>query len=62
MGGFKIAQRFITRNVLGLLIAIWLGNKMDEIFQTSPWALLILIIYVIVGSLVLLVKEISSGK
>jgi len=62
MGGFKIAQRFITRNVLGLLIAIWLGNKLDEIFQTSPWALLILIIYVIVGSLVLLVKEISSGK
>lgn len=62
MGGFKIAQRFITRNVLGLLIAIWLGNKLDEIFQTSPWALLILIIYVIVGSLILLVKEISSGK
>lgn len=62
MGGFKIAQRFITRNVLGLLIAIWLGNKLDEIFQTSPWALLMLIIYVIVGSLVLLVKEISSGK
>lgn len=62
MGGFKIAQRFITRNVLGLLIAIWLGNKLDEIFQTSPWTLLILIIYVIVGSLVLLVKEISSGK
>ena len=62
MGGFKIAQRFITRNVLGLLIAIFLGNKLDEIFQTSPWALLILIIYVIVGSLVLLVKEISSGK
>lgn len=62
MDGFKIAQRFITRNVLGLLIAIWLGNKLDEIFQTSPWALLILIIYVIVGSLVLLVKEISSGK
>ena len=62
MGGFKIAQRFITRNVLGLLIAICLGNKLDEIFQTSPWALLILIIYVIVGSLVLLVKEISSGK
>ena len=62
MGGFKIAQRFITRNVLGLLIAIWLGNKLDEIFQTSPWTVLILIIYVIVGSLVLLVKEISSGK
>ena len=62
MGGFKIAQRFITRNVLGLLIAIWLGNKLDGIFQTSPWALLILIIYVIVGSLALLVKEISSGK
>ncbi len=62
MGGFKIAQRFITRNVLGLLIAIFLGNKLDEIFQTSPWALLILIVYVIVGSLVLLVKEISSGK
>lgn len=57
MNGFKIAQRFITRNVLGLLISIWLGSKLDEIFQTSPWIMLIFILYVIVGSLFLLVKE-----
>ena len=62
MNGFRIAQRFITRNVLGLLLSIWLGMKIDDIFQTSPWAMLILIIYVIVGSLFLLVKEISNGK
>ncbi len=62
MNGFRIAQRFITRNVLGLLISIWLGMKIDDIFHTSPWAMLILIIYVIVGSLFLLVKEISNGK
>ena len=62
MNGFRIAQRFITRNVLGLLISIWLGAKIDELFQTSPWAMLILMIYVIVGSLYLLVKEISNGK
>lgn len=62
MDGFKIAQRFITRNILGIILAIWLGTKIDDIFQTSPWAMLILMIYVIVGSLFLLVKEISSGK
>lgn len=62
MNGFKIAQRFITRNILGIILAIWLGTKIDNIFQTSPWAMLILMIYVIVGSLFLLVKEISSGK
>lgn len=62
MGGFKIASRFITRNVLGILLAIWLGNKIDHYFQISPWAMMILIIYVIVGSLILLVKEISNGK
>lgn len=62
MDGFKIAQRFITRNILGILIAIWLGSKIDDFFKTSPWAMLILLLYVIVGSLILLVKEISSGR
>ncbi len=62
MDGFKIAQRFITRNILGILIAIWLGSKIDDIFKTSPWVMLILMLYVIVGSLILLVKEISNGK
>lgn len=62
MNGFKIASRFITRNVIGCLIAIGLGMKIDSMFHTTPWVMVVLIMYVIIGSLFLLTKEISNGK
>lgn len=51
--------KFIGRIVVGLLIAIFLGGYLDDILDTKPFIMLGLIIYVIFGSLFLLVKDIK---
>ena len=51
--------KFIGRIVVGLLIAIFLGVYLDDILDTKPFIMLGLIIYVIFGSLFLLVKDIK---
>lgn len=62
MNGFKIASRFVTRNVIGCTIAIFLGIKIDNWLHTVPCVMLILLSYVIFGSLFLLLKEMNHGK
>lgn len=62
MNGFKIASRFVSRNILGSIVAILIGMKMDEWLHTKPLFLIGLLLYVIIGSIFLLVKEISNGK
>lgn len=54
---YKIVQRFISRMAAGCLIAILLGNYIDETLHTSPFVVLALLAYVVIGSLILLVKE-----
>lgn len=62
MNPFKIATRFITRIVAGSVIAIFLGGWLDSFVHTSPLFLILLLIYVIMGSLYLLYKELERGK
>lgn len=59
------AQRFVSRMVAGCLIAVLLGHNIDKYLHTTPWIMLILLLYVIIGSLYILVKETgddSEGK
>lgn len=60
--GYKEASKFISRVVLGTIIAIWLGPKLDNFTNLGPLFTIGLILYVIIGSLILLVKEISDGR
>lgn len=60
--GYKEASKFISRIVLGSIIAIWLGPKLDELLNIGPLFTIGLLLYVIIGSLILLVKEISDGR
>ncbi len=62
MNGYKIANRFIVRIVLGSILAIFIGLKADEWLHTKPLILIVLLMYVIIGSLTLLVKEITNGR
>ncbi len=57
---YKIVQRFISRMSAGCIVAIILGNYVDDKLQTSPLFVFALLAYVVIGSLVLLVKE--AGK
>lgn len=41
----------------GILIAVLLGNFLDDAIRTRPLFLILLILYVIVGSLYQLVKK-----
>lgn len=51
--------RFLSRLVFGLIGAILIGIALDNNFGTNPWIMLVLLLYVIFGSLVLLVKELA---
>lgn len=56
----KPAQRFVSRMVAGNLLAIILGFNLDEFLHTTPWVMLALIAYVMIGSLYLLIRETSD--
>ncbi|MGN1344133.1 MAG: hypothetical protein ACI4U3_06095 [Traorella sp.] len=62
MNGYQIATKFITRIVLGSILAIFLGLKLDDYFHVRPLFTIGFLLYVMIGSLVLLVKEISNGR
>lgn len=49
--------RFLSRMIIGLMISVLLGSWLDNQFHTSPLILILMVIYVIVGTLYLLVKE-----
>jgi F0F1-type ATP synthase assembly protein I len=59
--GYKEASKFISRIVLGSILAIFVGPKLDEVFHVGPLFTIGLLLYVIVGSLILLIKEINNG-
>lgn len=61
MKGYRDALRFISILVFGLLLAIFIGGRLDAYFQTSPWIMLAGILYVIIGSLYILLKD-AGGK
>lgn len=52
--------KFIGRIVVGLTVAIVSGNYLDNLLNTSPLIMLGLIVYVVFGSLFILVKELKS--
>lgn len=60
--GYKEASKFISRIVLGSIIAIIFGPKLDNIFNIGPLVTIGLLLYVIIGSLILLIKEIDDGR
>lgn len=49
--------RYLTRMILGLLASIIFGLWLDQQLHTLPLITLGLVIYVIVGTLYLLIKE-----
>ncbi|MEG0315153.1 MAG: hypothetical protein RR929_00350 [Erysipelotrichaceae bacterium] len=61
MNGYKLATKLVTMLLFGILIAIYLGDKIDSYLNTTPWVMLAMIVYVIVGCLILLVKETNKN-
>lgn len=53
----KAAAHFTSRMVVGCVVSILLGGWLDEKLSTTPWVMFALLLYVIVGSLYLLIKE-----
>lgn len=59
----KIAQKFMSRMVAGSILAVLIGKLLDEQLGSGPWIMLGLLMYVIFGSLYLLVIEAQkNGK
>jgi len=53
----KAATAFSSRMIVGCLVSIVFGNKLDVYFNTTPWIMFAMLVYVIAGSLYLLIKE-----
>ncbi|MCF0114189.1 MAG: AtpZ/AtpI family protein [Erysipelotrichaceae bacterium] len=58
----KTVYQFLARIIVGLIGGVLLGTYLDNKLNTSPWILIGMIVYVVFGSLYLLVKEASHGK
>ena len=56
MKGYRNATFFLTMIIIGIPLSIFLGKELDAFFHTTPWMMLIMLGYVVIGSLVLLVK------
>ncbi|MDQ0360598.1 AtpZ/AtpI family protein [Breznakia pachnodae] len=50
-------MRFIGRMIAGVIIAVLLGNYIDEYLHTTPIVMMVLLLYVIIGSLYKLIKD-----
>jgi len=51
------AIHFVGKLIGGILMAILIGNAIDEYFHTTPFIMMALLLYVIIGSLYKLVKD-----
>ncbi|TDW20549.1 hypothetical protein EDD63_11215 [Breznakia blatticola] len=56
------ATRFVGRVVLGSILAVFGGLWLDDTFGTKPWIMLGLLLYVLVGSLITLVKDVGDSN
>lgn len=54
---FKKVQKFIGMISAGSILAVFVGHQIDIFLNTSPLFLIGLLLYVIIGSLVWLIKE-----
>lgn len=62
MKGYKVATRFVTRIVVGSILALLIGNLLDKFFHTTPLFLILLLLYVLIGTGYLLIKETQHGS
>ena len=60
----RAATAFSSRMIVGCIFSVIVGSKLDAHFKTTPWIMFSLLVYVIVGSLYLLIRESRdhSGK
>ena len=58
----KGVVKFIARLIGGLIIGISTGVILDKKLNTSPWIMICLIVYVVFGSLFILVKDEEKRK
>lgn len=59
---FRKVQKFMGMIAAGSLLAVLAGNAIDGWLNTSPLFLIGLLLYVVIGSLVWLVKEYGGFK
>lgn len=50
-------MRFIGRMIAGVSIAVLLGNYIDDYLHTTPIVMMVLLLYIIIGSLYKLIKD-----
>lgn len=59
---YKKVQKFMGMIAGGSVMAVFVGNFLDGLFDTSPGFLIGLLFYVIFGSLYWLIKQVGGFK
>lgn len=52
----------MTRMTLSCVLALFVGMWLDTMLHTTPWILLVLLVYAIGGNLYLLMKGLSRDE
>lgn len=60
LGRNNTTLKFSGTIIVGLIISIFLGTKLDTYFQTTPIVTIIFVLYVVIGSFILLLKGIKK--
>lgn len=58
----KRAISFTIQLLISCLISIWIGYKIDTYLHTTPLCIILCLLYVIIGSIYLLVKELGHHE
>lgn len=58
--GTRPITNYIARMIGGLLVAIFAGRFIDQALNTEPFIMIVLLLYVVVGSLYQLIRELGG--
>ncbi len=59
---YRDVQKFIGMVGFGSIVAVLIGTLLDSQLNTTPWLMVFLLLYVVVGSLFWLVKTLGAKK
>lgn len=62
MKNYQKAIRLVSSMALSSILAIFIGNWLDEYFHTSPWILLMFLTYAIGGTFYLILKGLGDDN
>lgn len=59
---YRNVQKFIGMIVGGSVLAVLVGMAIDKLLYTTPLIMIVLLLYVVIGSMIWLVRSVGRNK